>query len=351
MQADIPAIWGAVPTLPNSGAEQKYRAWLALSLHANMPCLTKSADLKFAPERFLPGVQAIIMCALPLPVAAHPPAPPGVPSGLVALYARGRDYHRAVGALLRRIIRTLRARYPEAIFRPFCDTLPLSERTYAMQAGLGRPARSGLLANGLYGTHFVLGGLLTTLPFAEAAGDAHSLLDSKPPHICAHCRVCADACPGRSLSTAPDGSCMLDVSRCLAWLSIENKDVIPIQNWVLFGERIFGCDICQDVCPYNAPQLGGSGGIHHALFDSDHAPGAYLPLAEILAIRDDTAFAQRFSGTALMRAKRRGLVRNAIIVTANGRHTSLMSLISDLQRDPDPVIAETARLAASLLRQ
>jgi epoxyqueuosine reductase len=346
----IRSLWGVAQALPDREAERRYRAWLALSLHADMPCLTKSADIKFAPEHFLAGVKTIIMCALPLPVVDS--APPVPHAGLVALYARGRDYHRAVGALLRRIIQALRERYPETLFRPFCDTLPLSERVYAARAGLGQPVRSGLLANSRYGTRFVLGGILTTLDIADSpmifpAGDAHFLPQSVPPKQCAHCRICVDACPGKALGTAPDGSCMLDVSRCLAWQSIENKDVIPVESWPLFGDRIFGCDICQDVCPYNAPQPGHSlRDAKSALFDSAHAAGAYLPLADILAIRDEAAFARRFSGTALMRARRRGLVRNAIIAAINGKHIFLLPRIAELRMDPDPVIAETARLAA-----
>ena len=359
IQSDIGirSLWGVTPALPDREAERRYRAWLALSLHANMPCLTAgSADIKFAPEHFLAGVKTIIICALPLTGADIAEPASHDAAGLIALYARGRDYHRAVGTLLRRIIQALRERYPEALFRPFCDTLPLSERAYAARAGLGQPVRSGLLANSRYGTRFVLGGILTTLdiaadsPMVFPAGDAHFLPQSVPPEKCARCRVCVncvDACPGNALGTAPDGSFVLDISRCLAWLSIENKDVLPVESWPFFGERIFGCDICQDVCPYNAPRPGHSlRDAQSALFDSAHATGAYLPLAEILAIRDETAFARRFSGTALMRAKRRGLVRNAIIAAINGKHISLLPRIAELRTDPDPVVAETARLAA-----
>jgi len=317
------------------------------------------------------------MFALPYPLgAASDPASGADPldmpaSGTLALYARGRDYHRAVGALLKRIVHTLAERYPGEIFRPFCDTLPLPERFYAERARLGHIVRSGMLANTYFGTRFVLGGIAASLAFAEEmpegpyinmgaaypfghtqSGGEEGARSALPPE-CSACSACVQACPASALRVGSDQGFCVDASRCLAWLSIEYKGVVERERWRVFGGCLFGCDACQDVCPYNSARPGREtfSHINGALFASAHAPGASLPLAEILSIKDQDSFVRRFSGTALMRAGRRGLVRNAIIVAANTRSASAVPLVAALERDQDEVIAATARMAcAAFLR-
>ena len=403
-----------------------YYSWLRRSLHAGMPCLTETAALKSNPALALPGAESIVMLAVPYPgVNAGEPDLSGAPafpaeiganaeSGLVARYACGRDYHRAVGTLLKRITRMLAARFPGEHFRAFCDTLPLSERACALKAGLGFILQSGLLANEYFGTRFVLGGILTTLPLAGDMPDAPTLHSisrerarkgdalaampedgdvrenaralrnnqdectarrpqgesaelermyarSEAAHsakerdaLAGRTRLCGNtcafacvrACPASALSMDANGGAALDISRCLAWLSIEYKGVIERERWHQFGDRIFGCDICQDVCPHNAQTniRNDHAAANDALFASANAAGARLSLSEVLSIRDQAAFVRRFSGTALMRAGRRGLVRNAIIAASNTRCASASPLIASLREDADEVIAETAKI-------
>jgi epoxyqueuosine reductase len=375
-------LWGCVgaDAKADAQAEERYRAWLRRSLHADMPCLTESAALKAHPALALPGAKSILMFAVPYPSAPalQTPSDPAEAAGLVALYARGRDYHRAMGALLKRIVKMLAGQYPGAGFRAFCDTLPLSERACALKAGLGSILHSGLLANDYFGTRFVLGGVLTTLPLAGdmpemprlsrglrthgRQGISHPAGLRLPqgaglPQGDEQMRVCRDecayacvrACPATALGVDSDHSpgSSLDISRCLAWLSIEYKGVIDRERWHVFGNRIFGCDVCQDVCRYNISPIfkDALSYMNTDLFASAHAAGAHLSLSEILSIRDSGSFARRFSGTALMRAGRRGLVRNAIIVAVNTNCVSAYPLIAGLREDADEVIAETARSA------
>lgn len=384
------AAWGIVPARRDDAARARYEGWLAEGLHAGMPCLTDYAHVKFDPSRVLPAAASLVLVALPYEGAGkdsagerhgEQAAVDAQVAGLVARVSRGRDYHKVLQTILRRVCAALQTRFPDGHFRPVCDTVPLSERFYAARAGLGTVLHSCLLGNAQMGTRFVLGAVVSTREFS-----VHDAGLGLPQNPCAGCGRCLAVCPTRALI----GPGRLDVARCIAWLTIEYKGLVDPGLWPAIGQRIFGCDACQDVCPLNrvgAVWQGGPSVVRtirdcgepailrptpnatgtqqaqmsanlaeevSALFSTANAPGAWIPLTELLALEDEREVRARFAGTALIRAGRRGLVRNAIIAWSNAETgpsrrpasgEACRARVQKLCADPDPVVAKTARLA------
>ena len=387
------AAWGIVPARRDDAARARYEDWLAEGLHAGMPCLTDYAHVKFDPSCVLPSAASLILVALPYEGAgkdsaagghgAHAAAETGE-AGLVARVSRGRDYHKVLQTMLRRICAALQARFPDGHFRPVCDTVPLSERFYAARAGLGTVVHNCLLGNMEMGTRFVLGAVVSSSEFMVR--DAGLGLAENP---CTDLDV-PEACPTRAL-VAP---VRLDVSRCISWLTIEYKGLIARDLCSAIGRRVFGCDVVRTfarstgrarsgrvarLCPTSGRGRSGASCPGHgqagaksgeardnprtaecpdaevsALFSTANAPGAWIPLTELLALEDEREVRARFAGTALIRAGRRGLVRNAIIVWSNAdtgpsrrpaSGEACRARVQKLCDDPDPVVAKTARQA------
>lgn len=314
-------------------ARSEYREWIARRFHGSMRYLVDHEPAKFDPDRILPGVRSIAFVALNYYQSAGKQT--DVPSGRVARYAWGRDYHKELGGRLRRIARVLADRYPGHRFRPFTDATPLAERFYAERAGVGFAGRNTLLINAHYGSWFFIGEILSTLhlpPSGNPAGRYGACPGS--------CRRCIDVCPTGALYDDK----RIDASRCISFLTIEYDGIIPDELCPLIGEWIFGCDLCQEVCPLNL----GARPTTVQRFVTPIA-GETITLEEILAIGDDEAFTARFAGSPLMRAKRRRLVRNALIVAVNLGARELVPAVGALIDDDDEVISYHARRAFSYL--
>ena len=265
----------------------RYRAWLDAGLHAGMAWLQRDAEPRREPGTVLSGCRSILAVAWP----AGDPAP-----GNVARYARGEDYHVALKRVLRRIADDLRRDAPAgARFRACVDTAPLLEREIALRAGLGFLGKNGLLIVPGVGSHVVLGELLTDAALAPTERAASPV----PTDHCADCTRCLDACPTGAF-VAPR---TLDSARCLSYLTIEKRGSFTPEEdrAVADAGMLFGCDVCQDVCPWNAP-----------FFDTPRDPrgAASLPIAPLLDIDPET-WRARFGASALWRATREGLARNA----------------------------------------
>lgn len=338
--------WAIVPARVDAQARARYEAWLARGRHADMRCLTDYAAVKFDPGMVVGGARSLVLLAVPLPPAREAlPDPAGAMAGRIARHAQGRDYHKVVGGLLGRLGKFLENEYPGEIFRPVCDTVPLSERYFAARGGLGTRLASCLLGNSSFGTRFVLGGLVTT-----AALEPRDAGCAVREDACKNCGLCRAACPTGALVAPGD----LDVARCIAWLTIEYKGLIDPVLWPAIGENLFGCDICQDCCPLNEafqPVSSADKAADLCLedrFATPNASGPDVSLAEIFSLVDDAAVRARFAGTALLRAGRRGLIRNGLIVATNLRASGLGTQIANLVTDNDPVIAETARIARDM---
>ena len=277
-----------------------FREWLDGGFHGEMEWLERDA----APRRDFSEI--LPYCASALAVAWA--VPPGGP-GNVARYARGDDYHRVVRDRLKEVIRLLRPRFPAGTHYRVCvDTAPLLEREVALRAGLGFIGKNGMLIVPGAGSHVVLGELLTDVPLGEPSPPS-------PPATlgfdrCGDCRACLDACPTGAFLAPP----FLDARRCLSYLTIEKRG--PHQPWereALEG-RLFGCDVCQEVCPWNPPAsegdeptgpTGPTGPTEPPLF-----PPARLDPASLVRL-DAAAFHRMFFRTALWRATPSGLARNA----------------------------------------
>lgn len=311
--------------------EAHLKSWLAEGYAGTMDYMVKNPERRARPMELLEGARSVITLA----VNYHTDAEAMDESnktleGRFSRYSSGRDYHKVLGKRLEAFMRYLQALAPGVECRSFLDTGPLLERAFAQRAGLGFIGKNAMLITRGMGSWVFLASVVTTLDLDPDAPDNRS---------CGECTRCIDACPTEAI-TAPFE---IDARRCIAYLTIENKGDIPatlrprMQGWV------FGCDICQEVCPHNARP-------EETTLSAFKRQGDFPGLRTLLSIRTDEDFGRRFSGTPIVRAGRRGLVRNACIAAANlGRHDLLPDLQHIIQEDTDPIVRVHAAWAASQL--
>lgn len=327
------ALIGVADALADEVEERAYRKWLDRGCSGSMRYLADHAPLKFNPGRILAGCRSILFAAINY--YQRPARPAAAGEGRIARYAWGRDYHRVLGSRLRRVARRLAARYPEDRFRSFTDATPLAERFYGERAGIGFTGRNTLLISGQFGSWFLVGEILSTRSYP--ASDPAPAIHGACPR---GCRKCLDVCPTGALVD----SGRIDASRCISYLTIEHSGSIPVELRPKIGNWLFGCDLCQEVCPLNVRAE-----VTDVADFVQVKAGALEPLAEILAIGDDEEFTRRFAGSPLMRAGRRGLIRNACIVAANNGAVELLPQLRALAEGPDALIAEHAAWAVGRL--
>jgi len=296
----------------------RYQAWIARGWHSEMDYLERGAVGRSDPRHLLPGAKSALVAALNVRI---PPWPTGL-SPHVSAYARSADYHRVAGLLLGSLAERAQE-YPAgpARFVACVDTAPLLERELAWRAGLGWIGRNTCLITPGVGSFTVLATLLTTF---ELPGDQTG--ESR----CGSCRRCIDACPTGAL----DADLGIDARRCLSYLTIEHRGLIPTEFHPYLGETLFGCDRCQQVCPWNN---GGPDA------DLPELRPQNWPAAEQLLPMTSAVFRRWFRGTALDRARRDGLTRNLLIHLNVHRHPQLPRLLDLLRDDPSPVIAGTVQ--------
>lgn len=295
-----------------------FRLWLRAGYAGRMRYLSERAGAYEHPRHVLDGVRSILMLATNYRTVE--PAPTGAGQGRVSRYAWGRDYHHLIRSRLRRLVDLHRRLAPGAGVRGVVDTAPLLERDFAQLAGLGWIGKNTLLVDRQLGSWIFLAALLTT-----------EQLDYDEPlegSLCGSCRACLDACPTGAL-TAPY---RLDARKCISYLTIELRSSMAPELRQQAQDRLFGCDACQEVCPWNrrTPSTAEEGFMP--------APNMNpTELAELFAL-DDASFRERFRPTSLWRSRRRGLLRNAAIVLGNRPHeAALPALIRGLD-DPEPVV-------------
>ena len=289
----------------------QFDAWLAAGYHGEMAYLAR--------RRAVTGVTHAIVVALDYGGKE--------PDGPVARYARGRDYHDVMLERLAELHRWLEAEVGRPVSgKAYVDTGPILERDLARRAGLGWFGKNTMLIHPRLGSFFFLGAILVDL---ELTADA----PFESEH-CGTCTRCLDACPTQAL-VAPG---VMDARRCISYLTIELKGAIPETLRSGLGDHVYGCDVCQDVCPWNVR-------FARALDEPALAPRAEIDAVEMLAL-DDAGFRERYRGTAVTRAKRRGLARNAAVVLGNrGDASALPALERAASEDPDPVVREHAAWA------
>jgi len=294
---------GVAPAVPPPHLEA-YRQWLAEGKHGGMAYLADSLELRAHPERLLPGARSVVAIAADY----NRPNPHRPGEARIARYALGRDYHKVLRGKLKAMARWLDARAPGHTHRPCVDSAPILERDFAQLAGLGWFGKNTMLIDSRRGSWFFIGLLLTTLelePSVPALGG------------CGTCRACVDACPTGALSDE-DGRWQVDARSCVSYLTIEHRGPIPHDLAQGVGEWTFGCDVCQEVCPFNAPRNSQPLRGTHATEPDFLLDAPRLPL-EAVASWTEADWDGATRGRALRRAKADQWLRNAAI---NRKHRS-----------------------------
>ena len=337
--------------------------WLARGYAGEMNYLRdpRRAD----PRLVLDGARSLIVVALnynsALPYSTELPVTSAddSPRGWISRYAWGDDYHEVLREKLNALVVSTRAQFSEPFeARAYVDTGPIIERIAAKYAGLGWLAKNTCLINEEIGSWLFLGVIVTTLDFAPSIPPG----EPPPADLCGNCRLCLDACPTQAFP-APR---VLDASRCISYLTIELRGTIPDELRPAMGRAVIGCDICQDVCPWNrkspvtplavfqprrfVPRTENSGG------DKKRSDSLFAPELEQLASLTQQEFSETFRNSAVKRAKWRGIVRNTCVALGNSgvardpaARQRVVELLERLAGSDDSLVADHARWALDRL--
>jgi epoxyqueuosine reductase len=318
---------------PQSSA--RLRQWLADGSHGDMLWMEETAERRGSPGGLWPDVRSVIALGMSYAPGGDPLAlAEATDVGRISVYAQGADYHDLVKKALKALARWLIAE-AECELKVFVDTAPVMEKPLAAAAGLGWQGKHTNLVSRTDGSWLFLGAIYTTL-------DLEAGIAASEPHKvhCGSCTACLDACP----TNAFPAPFRLDARRCISYLTIEHKGPIPLELREAMGNRIYGCDDCLAVCPWNR------------FADTARRNQAFVPraelaapaLADLLAL-DDAGFRQVFSGSPIKRIGRNRMVRNAAIAAGNSGRADLLPAVEALIDDPDPVVADAAQWAAARL--
>jgi len=333
-----------------------FRAWLSAGHHADMEWIARNPELRINPAQWQP--EAKTMFVLGVSYATQPP-PPEIWNdpmrGRIARYAWGRDYHKVIRTRLRELAHWIHEEGPKGIKTfPFNDAKPVMEHDAALAAGLGFLGRNTLLIHPEWGSMLFLGGLLMSCelepdPPTPGSGEEMPLPDRRgglqtdeggKSGECGSCRRCLTACPTHAFPA----EYILNSRLCISYQTIENRGDIPEELRSKFGNWIFGCDVCQEVCPW-VKRFSHPGQKPWLLPEVDRM----APRLDELAHLEDSGFLARFAGTPVMRTKRRGLLRNVAVALGNSGSKDAVSPLEKLTGDPEPVIASHARWALNRL--
>ena len=305
------------------------KRWLEAGHHGAMGWMEARAHHRVSPLALWPGAKSAIALGMnytpasdPLAMAAHPEI------GRISVYAQGGDYHKTVKKALKALARFI-LEQTKSELKVFVDTAPVMEKPLAQAAGIGWQGKHTNLVSREHGSWLFLGVILTSLelePDVQADHGQH----------CGSCTRCLDACPTQAFL----GPHRIDARRCISYLTIEHDGAIPEDLRHAVGNRIYGCDDCLAVCPWNR------------FADAAAANRAFLPRAELASPRlsdllalDDAAFREMFAGSPIKRIGRDRMIRNCLIAAGNSGDQSLADAVKAHLGDPDPVIVEAARWA------
>ncbi len=307
--------------------------WLESGNHGSMSWMEERRDHRRSPQGLWPQAQSVIALGMSYAPAIDPLALADVPDrGRISVYAQGKDYHDTVKKALKTLARWVvdqsgKRGLGDAGVKVFVDTAPVMEKPLGEAAGLGWQGKHTNLVSRSEGSWLFLGSIYTTLVFATDAPEADH---------CGSCNACQQACP----TDAFPAPYQLDARRCISYLTIEHKGPIPDQFRKAIGNRIYGCDDCLAVCPWNK------------FASAARAIKAFMPRAELAAPRlaellalDDAGFRRLFSGSPIKRIGRDRFVRNCLIAAGNSGDRALLEQVRALAGDPDGTVAEAARWA------
>ncbi len=299
--------------------------WLAQGFAGEMDYMVRHAEARGHPASILPNVRSVVMVGINYhsPLTTH-----HLPlTGRVSCYAGGRDYHDVLRDKLKTLLTWIQEQAPGTRGRAVIDTAPLLERDFARRAGLGWFGKNTMLIDKKLGSYFFIGALLLdlALPADEPFATAH----------CGTCTRCLDACP----TDAFVGPYQLDARRCISYLTIELRGPIADELKPLMGDWIFGCDVCQEVCPWNRKAPAGR---EPALEPS--VTGLHVDLLELLSLSEEE-FRTRFRHTPLWRTQRAGLLRNAAIALGNTADARALPILQRALGDAEEVVRGAAQWA------
>lgn len=301
-------------TLPSTFSDfQKYESWLLEKRHGEMVYLEQNNEARKNADHILPGARSVLVFALPY---FHDDPKD---SFRYALYSHFRDYHKVLKERGERLIERLKDEFPGE-YRVTVDTAPVLERALAAKTVDGFIGKNTCYIHPKYGSFLLLGEIFSTAVFP----------DDEPSHQtgCGTCTLCQIECPTGAL----DDDYRIDARKCLAYWTIENRGTIPFEFWPHLEKYVFGCDLCQSVCPYNASAVGA--------LPKSLSIRSFPPLYEV-ATMTQAKYELAFGGTAVTRARREGLRRNALIAMAFSEHPLLSEALTSIDSDPHPVLVET----------
>lgn len=316
---------GVAPVEP-SGQIDAFRDWVERGDHAGMEWIGRRMERREDARNILPGARSALCVALQYwPLEDEPEADGDLWPG-VARYARGRDYHDVMGKALKRLCRRIEEAFPASVTRPYVDTGPVLERELAARAGLGVQGKNTNLLHKKWGSYFLLGEIFLTLELETAEPIAD---------ICGRCTRCLDHCPTGAL---PEPY-RLDSRRCISYWTIEHRGDLPEEMREGMGQWVFGCDICQEVCPWNYKAGAGS---HPRLRQPPER--RELDLAGLLAL-DREEYVYRFTKSPMKRPKLEGLKRNAAVVMGNRGDAQYVPHLVRALTEEEPVVRRHAAWA------
>jgi epoxyqueuosine reductase len=312
------SLWGIAPAIAPRGYHDLIR-WIEAGYSADMTYFEERIEAYGNLNRVLENVRSVIVLAFPYATVS-----PTLPRGLqarVARYAWGTaDYHDLIHLRLKRLKAFIANSFPDAQSRGVVDSAPIMEREFAQLAGLGWTGKNTLLISPRQGSYFFLSCLLTTVDLPPST-------PQQTDH-CGTCTRCLDACPTQAF-VAPG---VLDSRRCISYHTIENRSDIPRELRSGMGQWLFGCDVCQEVCPWNRFEVEANDETLWPRADADP-----VELIDLLTLNEDQ-FREKFRKTPLWRPRRRGILRNAAICLGNARDARAVEPLTQLLYDPEPLI-------------
>ncbi len=320
---------GVARAEPLEAGAERLREWQEAGMAADMGYMHRPVELLSNPRKLQKSARSVVSLGVSYYPGDHPENTGG--GGRVARYAWGRDYHEVIKGRLFRLRGELEEDLGVRIkARGFTDAVPLLERSAAQHAGLGFFGRNSCLINDRVGSYFFIADLVVDLMFEP---------DPPGAGTCGRCTRCMDRCPTGAIK-APG---VVDARLCISYLTIENRGEIPRHLRQLVGDWAFGCDVCQEVCPYNKAKATRS---RWPEFSEEAGAGAYLSIEEVLEIRTDEEFERRFTGTPLTRPGRAGLLRNCCVAAGNLRlEMAVPALVRCLREDVSSLVRSHAAWA------
>lgn len=329
-----------------ASAEQ-FQQWLVEQRHGEMAWLERTASKRIDPQKVLPGVKSVLVLAASyeasdacrvsrdekrmLTASCDPSR--DTRHGFIARYARYDDYHDTLGERLKELavfVNRLGGEETRSLW--YVDTGPLLERDFAQRAGLGFVGKHTNVISRKFGNWILLSEIVTTLELEP---------DTPEKNRCGKCSRCLAACPTRAIT----GPFQLDARQCISYLTIELKGAIPVELRPAIGNRIFGCDDCLAVCPWN--RFAQDGNLMKTHIRQELATPDLIELLQL----DETSFKSRFTGTPVLRSKRRGFLRNVCVALGNVGDASAQPLLQRAASDHEPLIAEHARWAIARIEE